>query len=122
ILIGIWLIAGDAIAAGEAYPGRPVRIVTSEAGGGSDLIVRRLAQKLGYALAQPVVIENRGGGVIPGEIVAKSLPDGYTLLYYGSALWVVPLMRKDVPYDFARDFAPITWGTSSSNLLVVHPT
>jgi tripartite-type tricarboxylate transporter receptor subunit TctC len=109
-------------AGAQAYPVKPVRIVTSEAGGGSDVIVRLLAQKLSAALGQQAIVENRGGGVIPGEIVAKSPPDGYTLLYYGSTLWILPLMRKDVPYDVLRDFAPVTWGTSSSNILVVHPS
>jgi tripartite-type tricarboxylate transporter receptor subunit TctC len=107
---------------GQAYPSKPVRIVTSEAGGGSDLVVRLLAQKLTAGLGQAVIVENRGGGVIPGEIVSRSPPDGYTLLYYGSTLWMLPLMRKDVPYDVLRDFAPITTGTSSSNILVVHPS
>lgn len=106
----------------QAYPTRPIRIVTSAPGGGSDMVSRLMAQGLTTALGQQVIVENRGGGVIAGETVAKAPPDGYTLLYYGSALWLLPLMRKDVPYEPLRDFAPISWVSRQPNVLVVHPS
>lgn len=106
----------------QAYPTRPVRIVTSAPGGGSDMVSRLMAQGLTNALGQQFIVENRGGGVVAGETVAKSSPDGYTLLYYGSALWLLPLMRKDVPYEPLRDFAPISWVSRQANVLVVHPS
>jgi tripartite-type tricarboxylate transporter receptor subunit TctC len=105
----------------QNYPVKPVRVVTSAPGGGSDVVSRMLAQSLSISLGQQVVVENRGGGVIAGEIVANSPPDGYTLLYYGSALWLLPLMRKGVPYEPVRDFAPISWISRQPNVLVVHP-
>ena len=109
-------------ACGQAYPSKPVRVVTSAPGGGSDMVSRLLAQGLTTSLRQQVLVDNRGGGVVAGEIVAKSAPDGYTLLFYGSALWLLPLMRKDVPYEPLRDFAPISWVSRQPNVLVVHPS
>lgn len=109
-------------ACGQAFPGKPVRVVTSAPGGGSDMVSRLLAQGLTTNLGQQVIVENRGGGVVAGEIVAKSPPDGYTLLFYGSALWLLPLMRQDVPYEPLRDFAPISWVSRQPNVLVVHPS
>ena len=106
----------------QDYPTRPVRIVASEAGGGGDFIARLVAQGLSGALGQQVVVENRGGGVIAGDVVAKSPPDGYTLLLYGNTLWLLPLMRKQVPYDPQRDFMPITLAGRAVNVLVVHPS
>ena len=124
-----WMLsAGAALAVvtgascGQSYPARPVRLVTSAPGGGSDVVSRLLAQALTTNLGQQFLVENRGGGVVAGEVVSKSPPDGYTLLYYGSALWLLPLMRKDVPYDPMKDFVPISWVSRQPNVLVVHPS
>ncbi len=106
----------------QNYPNRPIRILTSEAGGGSDSAARTIAQGLGVSLGQQVVVENRGGGVIAGEIVSRASPDGYTLLYYGNTLWILPLLRKNIPYDTVKDFAPVTWAVSQFSVLVVHPS
>ena len=116
------LILGTGFAHGQGYPNRPVRVVTSAPGGGSDMVSRLLAQALTAGLGQQVIVDNRGGGIVAGEIVAKAPPDGYTLLYYGSALWLLPLMRKDMPYEPLRDFAPISWVSRQPNVLVVHPS
>src|SRR5262245_32320257 len=101
----IWLAAG--IACAQNFPNRPVRIVTSAVGGSSDFAARILTPGLSSGLGQPVIIENRGGGVAAIEIVAKAVPDGHTLLYYGSILWLLPLMQDNTPYDTLRDFAPV---------------
>src|SRR5262249_27993951 len=69
---------------------------------------------------QPVIVDNRGG-IIPNEVVAKSPPDGYTVLFSGQSLWIVPLMQT-APYDPIRDFAPVTMASSAPNALVVHPS
>ena len=114
------LAAGEAH--GQAYPSKPVRVVTSAPGGGSDMVSRLLAQGLTNSIGQQVLVDNRGGGTVAGDAVARSPADGYTLLYYGSALWILPLMRKDVPYDPQRDFAPISWVSRQPNVLVVHPS
>lgn len=121
--VALGLIAASAgPVSGEPYPNRPIRIVTSDAGGGSDIVVRIIAQAVSGPLGQQVVVDNRGGGVIAGEIVSKAAPDGYTLIYYGSTLWLLPLMRKNVPYDTVKDFSPITLAVTSPNVLVVHPS
>jgi tripartite-type tricarboxylate transporter receptor subunit TctC len=106
----------------SGFPARPIRIVTAEAGGGSDFVTRIIAQGLSVHWGKPVVVDNRGGGVIAGDIVAKAPADGYTLLYYGSTLWLLPLVRKSVPYDPARDFTPVIQGVSTPSVLAVHPS
>jgi len=114
---GAWAQAG--------YPVKPVRLVVPSApGGGTDITARILAPKLSEALKQQVVVENRAGaGTMIGiELVAKSPPDGYTLLMGLSTLAINPAMYKKVPYDAVRDFAPISQVISAPNMLVVHPS
>src|ERR1700704_2130344 len=78
------LALSGGIASAQDFPAKPIRIVTAEAGGGNDFAARVVAQGLG-GLGQPVIVENRPSGVIPGAIVAKAAPDGHTLLAYGVA-------------------------------------
>src|SRR5688572_21801637 len=92
--------AGEVLA--QSFPTKPVRIVTAEPGGGSDFTTRQIAQGLTAGFGQQVVVENRPSGVIPGEIVAKAQPDGYTLLVFNTILWVGPLLQK-TPYEVVRD-------------------
>jgi tripartite-type tricarboxylate transporter receptor subunit TctC len=105
----------------QDFPSRPVRIVTSEAGGGNDVQARMIARGLTAALGQQVIVENRPSGVIPGEIVARAMPNGYTLLLYNNTLWTGPLIQK-APYDPVLDFAPVTTATIGPNVLVVNST
>ena len=106
----------------QTFPVKPVRIVTTDAGGSSDFFLRLMAQDLTSALGQAVVIDNRpGSGVIPGEIVSKSAPDGYTLLFFTSNFWISPLLQK-TQYDPVRDFAPISLATRACSVLVVTPS
>lgn len=107
-------------AVAQDFPNRPVRIVTSEVGGGNDIQARMIARGLTSALDQQVIVENRPSGVIPGEIVSRASPNGYTLLLYNNTLWTGPLIQK-TPYDMTRDFAPVTTATISPNVLVVNP-
>lgn len=91
----------------ELRPNKPVRIVTSGVGGGTDFTARVVANGLNVSLQRPVIVENRGSSVVPGETVAKAPPDGHTLLVTsGGILWVLPFYQK-VPYDAVRDFAPV---------------
>jgi tripartite-type tricarboxylate transporter receptor subunit TctC len=112
------------VACAQSYPLKPLRIVTAEAGGGNDFAARTIGQSIAGQLGQPWVVDNRGGagGAIAAEIVARAPPDGYTLLVYASNVWLIPLLRKNVPYDVIRDFAPITWAARSPNTVVVHPS
>jgi tripartite-type tricarboxylate transporter receptor subunit TctC len=105
------------------FPNKPVRIVTSEPGGSLDFTARVMAQDLTASLGQQVIVENRGGasGAILAQMVARASPDGYTMLYYGSPLWILPLLQR-TSYDAMRDFSPITIAISSPNILVVHPS
>ena len=109
----------------QDYPTRPVRIVVPFAPGGpNDIIVRLVAQKLTETWSQPFVVENRpgAGGNIGTDFVAKAAPDGYTLLSVGpGSLIINPLIGK-VPYDTARDFAPVTLMARAPNALVAHPS
>ena len=109
------------IACAQDYPNKPIRIVTSEAGGGNDVQARLIAQGLSIAFGEQVIVDNRPSGVIPGEIVAKAPPNGYTLLMYNNVLWTGPLLQS-APYDTLRDFAPVTTITRAANVLVVHPS
>lgn len=105
----------------QTFPTAPIRIYTSAIGGGVDIVARIIADDIAPRLGQPVIVENRGGSAsIAAQIVAKSAPDGHTLLFYGSPIWLLPLLQK-TPYDPIRDFAPITLAASSPNILVVHP-
>jgi tripartite-type tricarboxylate transporter receptor subunit TctC len=109
----------------QTYPTRPVRlIVGSSPSGGSDVLARLLALKLSDALGQQVVVENRAGasGIIGAEIVARSAPDGHTLLLTQASLAINPSMHSKMPYDAIRDFAPICEMVGSGSILVVHPS
>ena len=111
---------------GQAYPTKPIRMVVPFApGGGADLVARTVGLKITEALGQPVIIDNRTGaaGSIGADIVAKSPPDGHTLLLGSSGpLAINPSLYAKLPYDAARDFAPISLATIMPFLLVVHPT
>jgi hypothetical protein len=105
---------------------KPVRIVVPFAPGGQpDIVARALAEPLGTCLGQPVVVENRpgAGGNIAAEAVAKSPPDGHTLLMgTNGPLAVSPALYRNLPYDPLRDLAPVTLVGTSPNLIAVHPS
>src|SRR5438876_3665421 len=106
----------------QDYPAKPVRLVVPyAAGGNADIFARTLAQKLGDALKQPFVVENRAGanGGIGADFVAKSAADGYTLLVTASGPIVVnPVLYAKVPYDPVKDFAPVAQCTLYQYVLV----
>jgi tripartite-type tricarboxylate transporter receptor subunit TctC len=109
----------------QDYPVKPVRVVVGfPAGGGSDLIARLVAQKLTTGLGQPTVVENRPGASanIAGELVAKSAPDGYTLLFGNSSLSISPAVFRKLAYDPVRDLTPISMASSYPFVLAVHPS
>jgi tripartite-type tricarboxylate transporter receptor subunit TctC len=107
---------------GQNYPSRPIRLLTSGSGGGNDFNARVIANSLTGVLKQQVIVDNRPTVVSAGENTAHAAPDGYTLLYYGSNVYLLPFLRNNVPYEPLRDFAPITLAVSMPTLLVVHPS
>jgi tripartite-type tricarboxylate transporter receptor subunit TctC len=112
-------------AAVAAYPDKPVRLVAPFVPGGpTDIVARVVAQKLGQNLGENVVVDNRGGagGAIGCEIVARSAPDGYTLMIGSSGnLAVAPALFAKLPYDPLRDFQPITQTTAGPQIVVLNP-
>ena len=108
-----------------AWPQRPIRIVVPQSAGGlTDLTARLIGPRLSERLGQPVVIDNRpgAGSMVGTDLVAKASPDGHTLLVAPSSITIIPGMYKQVPFDPAVDFAPVTTLTSYPNLIVVHPS
>ncbi len=124
IQAGLLLVAIGALtpAAAQSWPGRPVRIVTNEPGAGLDFTARVMAQKLTANLGYQFIVENRGGGggTIAAELVMRATPDGHTLLWHNNGIWTQPLLRH-AAYDPLRDLTPVTQGTLSPQVLVVHP-
>jgi tripartite-type tricarboxylate transporter receptor subunit TctC len=109
---------------GDGYPSRPVRIVVpSPPGGGTDIVARVLAQHFSTTLRQQFFVENRpgAGNMIGIESVARSAPDGYTLLMVPSTLALNSVLYKKVNYDPIGDFAPITVAATAPNVLVINP-
>ncbi len=107
------------------YPAQPVRaIVTTAAGGGLDNFARLLTRELSARAGQQFFIDNRPGAgtTIGATAVARAKPDGYTLMLNTSAFTITPAIFRKIPYDPLRDFAPVTMGAATPNLLVVHPS
>ena len=111
------------LAHAQAYPARAVRVLVGfPPGGGTDIMARVLAPQLSQQLGQPFVVENRPGATtnIASDMVAKSAPDGYTLLFTTSALAINMSLYKNLTFDALRDFAPVSVFAESPNLLVAH--
>ncbi|MDB5923865.1 MAG: LacI family transcriptional regulator [Betaproteobacteria bacterium] len=103
----------------QPYPAKVIRIVTAAPGSNNDWGARLVGEAISPALGQRVIVENRGGLAV--DVVAKSAPDGYTLLFYGPAAWTQHLFRE-TSVDPIRDLAPITMAMVSPIVLVVHPS
>lgn len=117
--------AYPALSAGQAFPERPLRMLVGQAAGTSpDVVARTVAAKWAEYLGQPVVVDNRPGAAesIAADAVAKSPPDGYTVLFGSIASHGIgPAVNKNLPYDPARDFAPISMVGTVPNVLVAYP-
>lgn len=114
------LTGGQGIA--QNYPNRPIRFVVGfTPGGSSDSVARIVGVKLGERLGQPIVVDNRGGasGAIAAELVAKSAPDGHTLLLATpGSLTIAPVLKRHMTYDAEKDFSPVTLIASTSAVLL----
>lgn len=121
----IALLAAPCIASAQDYPNRPIRMVAPfPAGGGADIYGRILAKKMSEIFQQQLVVDNRSGanGIIGTEIVAKAVPNGYTVLFTTSSHVLNPAIRRDLPYDTLKDFAPISLFTEFPFYLVSSPS
>ena len=120
VVSALWALGASA----QMYPNRPIKLIVADsAGGAPDQLGRLLTEKLSNNVNQPVVVDNRpgAGGALGAELVAKSAPDGYTLLLTTTAIYaILPNLRKNLPYDPVRDFVPITRIATASNVLVVN--
>lgn len=116
-----------AVQAAEAigkYPSKPIRhIVGFPPGGSTDLVARMVAGKLTETFGQQVVVDNRpgAGGSTAAALVARAAPDGYTTYHAGITMAINPALRRDLPYDVLKDFAPITLLAKMPTILLVHP-
>jgi len=121
---GTVLFSAVTSVAAADYPARPIRIIVPQSAGGStDVAARVLTDKLTESLKQNIVVDNRpGAGSLNGtETVAKSAPDGYTLLIIAASLTITPALQSNLPFDPIRDFAPITQIVDLPHIVTVHP-
>ena len=125
VLLAIYLAFVIGEAAAQTYPAKPIRIIVGAgSGGGVDTISRLVGQQFDQSWRQQVVVENKpgAGGAVASDQVAKSLPDGYTLLTMSISYAVIPASHKNLGYDPIRDFTPVAVLVNSPNILVVHPS
>ncbi len=125
LLTAVALCGSAGLACAQSWPEKPIRIIVSYAPGGvTDTVARAVAQPLGDALGQSVIVENRPGasGVIGTEFVAKSPPDGYTLLLFVDSNTMLPTAIKGLQHDPVKNFAQISLLGRGSLVLVVHPS
>lgn len=119
------VVATPAAFAADSWPSKPITLVVPFASGGTtDIIGRAVGQRLGEALGQPVVVDNRpgAGGTIGGALVARAAPDGYTFLLATVAHTMAPGIYKTLPYDFQKDLEPIGMVALTPNVLIVNPS
>jgi len=121
LLFTVACAASSPLVQAQTYPTKPIRLLTAEVGGGSDFTARLMSQRLTERLGQQIVVDNRTGGVIIGDIASKAPPDGYTLMLYSGSLWQMPYMRDNVPYKISQ-FTAISHISSSPLILIVHPS
>jgi tripartite-type tricarboxylate transporter receptor subunit TctC len=107
-------------ASGETYPSKPIRVLTTEPSGFLDVVARLISHEIAASLGQAVIVENRPSTIQP-ELIARAMPDGYSLGVASGTTWLTPLMQK-TSYDAVRDFSPVTLAVTYPNVLVVHPS
>jgi tripartite-type tricarboxylate transporter receptor subunit TctC len=121
----ISVLGASSSAQAQSYPYRPIRLIVPFAAGGAvDVTARLLGSKLGEEIGQPVVIENRpgAGGTLAVDVVAKSPPDGYTILQNTNGAAIAPALYNSLPFDAHKDIVPISQITVSTLVLIASPT
>src|SRR5437868_7738515 len=122
--LSLFLLLWSALALGQSYPAKPVRIIVAVGpGGGDDFAARTLAAKLTEIISQQFFVENKpgAGGMIGQTYVAKSPPDGYTLLLAGGSMAGAKYVNANVTYDLMRDFTPVSMVETSPFALIANP-
>jgi tripartite-type tricarboxylate transporter receptor subunit TctC len=126
VALGLCAVAlGGHVALGQSYPAKPIRVIDAYPPGGStDVVARIIGAKFQENPGQLWIIDNRPGaqGIIGTEFVARAPADGYALLMYTGSHAIHPSIYRNMPYDLLKAFAPITQTTSTTNVLVVHPS
>ena len=126
LITALLLLGAAGTAFAQSYPTKPIRMMIGfPPGGGTDIIGRIVAQKLGEALGQQIIVDNRGGasGQLAAELVSRAAPDGYTIMMaHIAAISILPSLVSKLPYDAQKDFAPVSLAAIGPNLLVVHPS
>ncbi len=126
VLLTLLAVCAADAASPQSYPTRPIRLIAPfAAGGGLDLVARLVGQKMSESMGQPVVIDNRtgAGGTIGAELVARALPDGYTLILgNNSTHGASQAITSKLPYDTTRDFTPISLVGASPHLVLTPAT
>ncbi|MCX7136436.1 MAG: tripartite tricarboxylate transporter substrate binding protein [Proteobacteria bacterium] len=125
VLAALLVLAAGAAYAAETYPNKPIRMIVPWApGGGSEISARIMSIKLGEQLGTTVVIDTRPGAasMLGTQLAARAIPDGYTLLYTDLPVTINPAVNKNVGYDLAKDFVPISMVATSPAILVMHPS
>jgi len=122
VLAALGFAAGDGLA--QSYPSKPIRLIVPFAAGGAvDVLARLLGSKLSESIGQPVLVENRPGvgGNLGADAVAKSPPDGYTILQTPNGQAITPALYRNLPFDPVKDFTPVTQLVASTLILVASP-
>ena len=119
LALAIFAFGTAAAACGQAFPTKPLRIITSAPGGTSDFTSRLIARGLTDSLGQQVIVDNRGN--FGGDVLVRAQPDGYTMMLDGPSLWLIPLLQR-TPYDPVRDLAPVSIAVKAPNVLIVNPS
>src|SRR6476660_6090639 len=124
LFIALAFALAASAASAQPYPSKPIRIVVpSAAGGAVDALARIISAKLQEQFGQPVIVENRAGagGNNGADLVAKSPPDGYTILQNTNGQAISPAIYKSLPFDALKDFIPVTQLVATSTVLVANP-
>ena len=123
LTVGVLMVLVGSAAAQQAYPNKPIRLITPyAAGGGTTIVARLIGQKLTQSWGQQVLVDNRPGGntIIGSEALVRSPPEGYTLMVTSSAHVINPLLLPSLPYDSVKDFAPVATVSYSELVLVLN--